>query len=698
MKAPTIWGVFLLAAQSAPVASVSCVCIYGEPIPPKSCQTRFPTAGFSVNACDSCDAGYYLGPVRIVPGTAGMARACKRCAEPVTLCVHPNYLDTSDCDGQNPGRCKSLFNVADPLDLGTYSTTTAITGRATVQMSTTEAVRTCVCANVTHETYGGGGDCQSIFNGKQFCYIEPGACADGNPISALTGYSYSYDACAGVPMVTISSTTSPCVCANVTHAGRGGGDCQSLLDGKQFCYIEQNTTCSDELTSSALPDYSLSYRACDGISLLAPTVAIAAPTTALTVKTVGSNSVITMEDLCQEYYCSKCSGPCATSEICYRGCEWRSNCRNWRRCLIVSGLEESTVAGSLLIAVDVHVFGKDRLYDLACGDIAAAAEGVDQDAHLVECIVKAGSAVIQYKIFTRDPAGVAAEISSLENVGGYEVVQSLEQDDENPSHSDDADIGVGIGVGVGLVVLIAIIMSIRRRQTERNRDPMVHRKISLRVGSTPMEPNPLVALGDSTQPQYAAVDYSAITSDRTGIGGGYQDPGVAEYEVPTQQETPDDGSRIAIADGPLPSMYAVFGDPIAPQVTATEHESAGKAVEEAPQYVYDGSDNISSFNVYATPSDSVVRSGDQPNASVPLSRSPGTVEGVVSGAEQSVEKARSSKYIVPEAVVTTNVYAAVEVSGAMADLGSVQAHMVDDHVLETAAVADGGGLVAASAV
>ena len=55
----------------------------------------------------------------------------------------------------------------------------------------------CVCNGRTNRVGEGGADCQSISEGRQWCYVAMTACADSTKSSVIEGTGWSYDVCTG---------------------------------------------------------------------------------------------------------------------------------------------------------------------------------------------------------------------------------------------------------------------------------------------------------------------------------------------------------------------------------------------------------------------------------------------------------------------------------------------------------------------
>jgi hypothetical protein len=105
--------------------------------------------------------------------------------------------------GQAPHKAGS-FNIqlhsitAEHIDSNTTPTPSPSTARPAVDVDATSA--TCVCAGVHHARYGGADCNDKPFNGRHFCYVEPGACSDGADLVAkhgvaVEGMEWSYAVC-----------------------------------------------------------------------------------------------------------------------------------------------------------------------------------------------------------------------------------------------------------------------------------------------------------------------------------------------------------------------------------------------------------------------------------------------------------------------------------------------------------------------
>jgi hypothetical protein len=107
----------------------------------------------------------------------------------------------------------------------------------------------CVCAGVSHLSYGGNSDCKSSFGGVPFCYVKHDAvCSDTNPQSAMKslGYSYASSPCANCEPCASkikcpagkyqSRSVASCPCIDCPEgrysADHGAGDCKRCLPGK----------------------------------------------------------------------------------------------------------------------------------------------------------------------------------------------------------------------------------------------------------------------------------------------------------------------------------------------------------------------------------------------------------------------------------------------------------------------------------
>ena len=125
------------------------------------------------------------------------------------------------------------------------------------------------------------GECGSEYQGKPFCYVNPGRCPD-QVASSTEGRWWSHKACQE-RRSSQSSEFSPadeskvnfgdeveekkeeagrrCSCNGLKNS-RGEGECRSSYKGQAFCYVDRGS-CSDE-TKSTFPNLWWSYQACSG--------------------------------------------------------------------------------------------------------------------------------------------------------------------------------------------------------------------------------------------------------------------------------------------------------------------------------------------------------------------------------------------------------------------------------------------------
>ena len=123
-----------------------------------------------------------------------------------------------------------------------------------------------VCSCNGYLNSKGQGECRSEYQGKPFCYVNPGRCPD-QVASSTEGRWWSHKAC----QERISSQSSDeveekkeekqrqCSC-NALKNSRGEGECRSSYKGQAFCYVDRGS-CSDE-TKSTFPNLWWSYQAC----------------------------------------------------------------------------------------------------------------------------------------------------------------------------------------------------------------------------------------------------------------------------------------------------------------------------------------------------------------------------------------------------------------------------------------------------
>jgi len=125
----------------------------------------------------------------------------------------------------------------------------------------------------------GEGECRSEYQGRAFCYVDPGRCSD-QLASSIEGQWWSHNACQ-TSISSQSSEFSPtkesrvnfgqkveekkgesqrkCICNGLKNS-RGEGECKSSYKGKAFCYVDRGS-CSDELKSTS-SNLWWSYQAC----------------------------------------------------------------------------------------------------------------------------------------------------------------------------------------------------------------------------------------------------------------------------------------------------------------------------------------------------------------------------------------------------------------------------------------------------
>merc|ERR1719167_1934214 len=131
-----------------------------------------------------------------------------------------------------------------------------------------------------HLNSKGQGECRSKYQGRAFCYVDPGRCSD-EVASSTEGQWWSHTAC----QTRISSQLSEfsptdeskvnfgnqveekrdesqkkqCICNGLRNS-RGEGECKSSYKGQAFCYVDKGS-CSDEAKSTS-SDRWWSYQAC----------------------------------------------------------------------------------------------------------------------------------------------------------------------------------------------------------------------------------------------------------------------------------------------------------------------------------------------------------------------------------------------------------------------------------------------------
>jgi len=147
------------------------------------------------------------------------------------------------------------------------------------QFSTNNSGRGCNCNGRLNSE--GKGECKSEYQGRAFCYVEPGRCSD-QVASSTEGRWWSHNACQ-TRISSQSSEFSPtdeskvnfgnevkvedkrdeprrrCICNGLKNS-RGEGECNSSYKGRAFCYVERGS-CSDEVKSTSSARW-WSYQAC----------------------------------------------------------------------------------------------------------------------------------------------------------------------------------------------------------------------------------------------------------------------------------------------------------------------------------------------------------------------------------------------------------------------------------------------------
>jgi len=145
------------------------------------------------------------------------------------------------------------------------------------QFSTNESGRGCSCNGRLNS---GKGECRSEYQGRAFCYVDPGRCSD-QVASSTQGQWWSHNACQ-TRVSSQSSEFSPtdeskvnfgqvegeekrddsgrqCICNGLRNS-RGEGECKSSYKGRAFCYVARDS-CSDEVKSTSSERW-WSYQAC----------------------------------------------------------------------------------------------------------------------------------------------------------------------------------------------------------------------------------------------------------------------------------------------------------------------------------------------------------------------------------------------------------------------------------------------------
>merc|ERR1712032_1117341 len=137
--------------------------------------------------------------------------------------------------------------------------------------------RDCTCNGRLNSK--GKGECKSEYQGRAFCYVNPGRCSD-QVASSTKGQWWSHNACQ-TGISSHSSEFSPtdesrvnfgqeeeekgevkrrqCICNGLKNS-RGEGECKSSYKGQAFCYVDRGS-CSDELKSTS-SNLWWSYQAC----------------------------------------------------------------------------------------------------------------------------------------------------------------------------------------------------------------------------------------------------------------------------------------------------------------------------------------------------------------------------------------------------------------------------------------------------
>jgi len=149
------------------------------------------------------------------------------------------------------------------------------------QFSTNDSGRrSCTCNGRLNSQ--GEGECRSEYQGRAFCYVDPGKCSDQVASSTSRGQWWSHNACQARSS-SQSSEFSPtdeskvnfgsevkveenrdgprrrCICNGLINS-RGEGECTSSYKGRAFCYVERGS-CADEVKSTSSPRW-WSYQAC----------------------------------------------------------------------------------------------------------------------------------------------------------------------------------------------------------------------------------------------------------------------------------------------------------------------------------------------------------------------------------------------------------------------------------------------------
>lgn len=137
-----------------------------------------------------------------------------------------------------------------------------------------------VCSCNGYLNSKGQGECRSEYQGKPFCYVDPGRCPD-QVASSTEGRWWSHKACQerrSSPSSEFSpaddskvnfgdeveekkeETERRCSCNGLKNS-RGEGECGSSYKGQAFCYVDRGS-CSDE-TESTSSNLWWSYQACN---------------------------------------------------------------------------------------------------------------------------------------------------------------------------------------------------------------------------------------------------------------------------------------------------------------------------------------------------------------------------------------------------------------------------------------------------
>merc|ERR1719186_2522758 len=108
----------------------------------------------------------------------------------------------------------------------------------------------------------GGGECKTKLRGRQWCYVKPQAtCSDNIESRNQIGQSWSYEACQ-IKSQKNANPPLPCTC-NGFISSKGGGECQTKINGKTWCYVKQQASCSDKRESKNQVGQTWSHMACE---------------------------------------------------------------------------------------------------------------------------------------------------------------------------------------------------------------------------------------------------------------------------------------------------------------------------------------------------------------------------------------------------------------------------------------------------